>query len=340
MFVPAARLIGHSADVTRGRISPDMGTITTVSADKSGTIWDCGTGKPIRNVQLHPKEITDCVYHASSFGLFTSCLDGSARLFDLRDGSPAPAVTLSKPGQTDDQLTCITAGNSPNSPLVVTGSMNGCIRFFDIRSKTLCVSAFAHYNCVTSLDTSPDDSMIVSASLDTTMRVWSAYKGDCLMSYNNGNVNPSPCVYAGFTCDSQNIIGLFLDSSIQRMHLSDRIHARTKITTGPRITNSTKTFSRINNRGGIAVPSEDGCVYFMNTDSRAHPSNPFIQKPIKAHADDCLSVDCRGDLLVSTGAGEDSSAVIWVRHPEGSAIMTDHYKLTYNLVSPQIEGLI
>ena len=338
MFIPVARLVGHSADVTRGRVSPNLETVTTVSADKSGTVWDLETCKPMRNLQLHPREITDCVYHASSFGVLTSCLDGVARLFDLRDSSLAPAISLNKLNLADDQLTCITSGNSPNSPMVVTGTMNGFIRFYDIRSRSLCVSAFAHYNCVTSLDTSPDDSMVVSASLDTTMRVWSAYKGDCLMSYNNGNSNPSPCVYAGFTSDSEQVIGLFLNSSIQRMHLSDRVYARSKISCGPRISTSTKTFARINSQGGIAVPSEDGSVYFMDT--FGDPSNPFIQKPIKAHADDCLSVDCRGDVLVSTGAGEDSSAVVWVRCADCPAVMSDQYKLTFNLVSPQIEGLI
>jgi COMPASS component SWD3 len=336
MFVPVARLIGHSADVTRARISPSLESITTVSADRSAFVWDSETGKTLRSLSLHGKEITDCVYHGSSYGVFTSCMDGSVRLFDLRSSNPNPAITFTKTEQGDSgQLTCVSVGNSPNSPLMVTGTMDGFIRFFDIRSRVLCISAFAHYNCITSLDFSPDDSMIVSASLDTTMRVWSAYKGDCLMSYNNGNSNPSPCVYAGFTADSTGVIGLYLDSSIQRMDLSDRLYARRKIANGPRISTSTKTFARIDKSFGIAVPSEDGSVFFVNTHNES-----FIQKPIKAHADDCLSVDCRGDLLVSTGAGEDSSAVIWVRHAEGSSIMSNDYKLTYNLVSPQIEGLI
>jgi WD40 repeat protein len=338
MFIPVTRLVGHSADVTKARISPNMDSITTVSADKTVCIWDSLTGKPLRFFASHGKEVTDCVYHGSSYGVFTSCLDGVCRLFDLRNSSSNPALTLSKGADSEDQLTCVTAGQSVNSPLVVAGSMTGRIRFYDIRSSSLCVSAFAHYNCVTSVDTSPDDSMIVSASLDTTMRVWSAYKGDCLVSYNNGNSNPSPCVYAGFTADNEGVIGLFLDSSIQRMHLSDRLYPRTKMSFGPRISTSTKTFTRIDSHGGIAVPSEDGSVFFMDSSDGA---GKFMQKPIKAHADDCLSVDCRGDLLVSTGAGEDSSAVIWVRRTDGSAIMaSNQYKLSYNLVSPQIEGLI
>jgi WD40 repeat protein len=337
MFVPVARLIGHSADVTRARISPSIESITTVSADRSAFLWDCETGKRLRSLVLHAKEITDCVYHGSSYGVFTSCMDGSVRLFDLRESGGCPSMVFTKTDQGDiGQLTCVSVGNSPNSPVMVTGTMDGFIRFYDIRSRSLVISEFAHYNCITSLEMSPDDSMIVSSSLDTTMRVWSAHKGDCLMSYNNGNSNPSPCVYAGFTANSTGVIGLYLDSSIQLMDLSDRLFARRKISNGPRISTSTKTFTRIDRYGGIAVPSEDGSVFFLNTNKE----ESFLQKPIKAHADDCLSVDSRGDLLVSTGAGEDSSAVIWVRHPDGSSIMANEYKLTYNLVSPQIEGLI
>jgi hypothetical protein len=99
---------------------------------------------------------------------------------------------------------------------------------------------------------------------------------------------------------------------------------------------STKTFARVDEVGGLAVPSEDGFVHFINV-----MSGKAIQQPVKAHCDDVLSVDCRGDIMVSTGAGEDSSAVIWARiSAEESAALKQDYNLTYNLVSPQIEGLI
>jgi WD40 repeat protein len=332
MFLPIARLTGHSADVSRARISQALDTLTTVSADKSAIIWDLSTGKALRSLDGHSKEVTDCVYHGTSNGVMTSCMDGVARLFDLRSSRSTAVVTLPKPSSQENAegLTCLTTGNNGNSPLLITGSAMGNIQFFDLRSLRLCTSSFSHYNSICSLETSPDDTMIVSSSLDSTIRIWSAHKGDCLLSYNNGNSNPSPCVYGGFTSDSKGVIGLFLGSSIIRMDLSDRVYPREKLS-GPTISNSTKTFARIDSHGGIAVPSEDGSIHFLG--------GRHSQRPMKAHADDCLSVDCRGDILVSTGAGEDSSAVIWVRQPLGE-VPPEDYKMTFNLVSPLIEGLL
>jgi len=334
MFFPVARLTGHSADVTRGRISPDSRLIGTVSADKTAVIWDAATAKPIRSLIGHVKEVSDCVFHGVPDIFMTSCMDGLARIFDLRCSSGDATLTLPKAagsGGHPDELTCLTTGHDPNSALLITGSATGKIQSHDLRRASLCLSTFAHYNSICSLETSPDDTMLISASLDSTMRIWSTYKGDCLLSYNNGNSNPAACVYGGFTADSKSVIGLFLDSSIIRMDLSDRVYPREKLI-GPKISSSTKTFARTDAHGGIAVPSEDGSIHFFG---RKTPS----QKPTKAHADDCLSVDCCGDLFLSTGGGEDSSAVIWIRRPAQS-VMPNDYKLTYNLVSPLIEGLI
>jgi hypothetical protein len=156
------------------------------------------------------------------------------------------------------------------------------------------------------------------------------------MSVTDGKSNASPCVFAGFIDGKDEFVGLFLDSSIRRWDLNDRINSKGKIT-GPTMTNSTKTLTHI--QGGIAVPSEDGLVYFLD---------PYTGKELqphqKAHADDVLSVDCCKDLMISTGAGEDSSAVLWFRsETEADAngiIKSPDYSVSYNLVSPQIEGLV
>lgn len=330
MFVPLCRLSGHGADVTRGRVAPDSSSIATGSADKSLIMWDSSTGKPLRSLQAHPYEVTDLSYHGSSMGLLTSSLDGYVRLFDLRSASSTAATVFPSTTRSDGlEFASLAAGTSLNSPVVAAGSSSGRIQMFDIRKGNLCVSTFAHYNAVCSLEMSQDDSMVLSSSLDGTIRLWSAYRGDCLMTVTDEKSNPAPCVYAGFTHDKGGFIGLFLDSSIRRWVLTNRIHSQGRVG-GPTMTNSTKTFTRVCN-GGIAVPSEDGFVHFVDP-----VSGKVLQPATKAHADDVLSVDCRGDLLISTGAGEDSSAVLWVKTDEK---LNDN-SITYNLVSPQIEGLV
>ena len=334
MFFPICRLTGHAADVTRARISPDMSTIASASADKSVFVWDTTTGRAVRSLEDHSAEVADICYHGSGSGIFTACLDGKARLFDLRSrASVAAAIFKASEG---DELSCLAGGNSVNSPVLLAGSTSGNINFFDIRSRTLAVTTFGHYNAVCSLDVSKNDSMATSSSLDGTIRIWSVARGDGLLTVNEKTSCPSPCVNAGFTFDGQGVIGIFLNSSLRRWNFKDRINSEIKFM-GPKITSSTKTFTHVDEKGGIAVPSEDGSVYFINSNT-----GRSIQEPFKAHSDDILSVECRGDLMVSSGAGEDSSVVIWSRilADEPRVDQSEDYSVSFHLVSPQIEGLI
>ena len=331
MFVPICRLTGHGADVTRGRVSPDGRTITSGSADKSMLVWDTATGEALRSFSGHPSEISDLCYHESGLGVLTSCIDGKLRLFDFRSSSSGASLSLSAHDDAPE-YSCLAVGSSVNSPLVVGGTTCGRLMSFDLRRGTLVMSALAHYNSLSSLATSEDDDMLISSSLDGTIRLWSTKQGDCLMTVTDGTSNQAPCVYAGFTGNGAEFTGLFLDSVIRRWKTSDRIYCQGKVI-GPKMTNSTKTFASISSQA-IAVPSEDGYVHFLDLST-----GKTVQAPKKAHADDILSVDVRGDVLVSTGAGEDSSAVIWIRSSENLS-HADDYNITYALVSPQIEGLV
>jgi WD40 repeat protein len=337
-FIPVCRLTGHGADVTRGRISADRSTVATSCAEKTLFLWDTATGSSIRSFTGHSHEVSDLAYHGSGIGIYTSCLDGHVRLFDLRAPTSAASLTFasSRNGAEDiDEFSCVTAGRSVNSALVAAGTASGHIRFFDARKASLASSAFAHYNSVCSLETSANDDIVISSSLDGTIRLWSALRGDCLMTVSDATSYTSPCVYAAFAHNDDEFIGLFLDSTARRWNVKDRIYCKAKLY-GPKMTGSTKTFALLPNQG-IAVPSEDGYMHFLDRDGKP------TQAPTKAHADDILSVDCQDGLMVSTGAGEDSSAVLWLQ-PENDSelveIKSQDYSVTYSLVSPQIEGLV
>jgi WD40 repeat protein len=333
MFVPVCRLTGQSADVVRGRISPDRSTITTASVDKSVIVWDTASASALQSIGGHEGEITDVCYHGNSHGIYTSCFDGIARLYDLRSSnSSLPAMTF----VCDEELTCLSSGHDPNSPLLVTGSTTGMVRFFDVRQNRLCVSSFSHYNSICSLEVSGDDSMVISSSTDTTLRVFSTSKGDCLMSLNNGEIHPSPALYATFLPDSSGVVGLFSNASLLAWDLSERVYAKRKYPSPP-VGSSTKTIASTG-ASGFAVPSSDGRVHFVDVDTGAK-----IQPATKAHADDVLSVDVVGNIMVSTSGGEDSSGVIWVKmDPDEVVRITNspEYNMTYHLVCPQIEGLV
>lgn len=339
MHLPVCRLSGHSADVVKGRISPDLHSVSTCSADKSLCVWDTFTGAALRLFEHHKGEVSDLSYHGSGNGVLSSCMDGLIRLFDLRSSSGSPAMMIphtTQHAEFPEELACLTVGRSANSPILVSGSSMGYLNFYDMRKGDLMVSSFAHYNSIMSLETSPNDTMVASASLDGTIRVFSASKGDCLMTVDEAISRAAPCVYAGFTSDCEGLVGLFLDSTGRRWDMHDRIHPK-QVITGPKISNSTKTFAKIDDIGGVAIPSEDGTIHFINV-----YSGKQVQKPTKAHADDVLSVDYRDGVMISTGAGEDSSAVLWIRvDEEGARTRAQRdYSMSYSLVLPQIEGLI
>jgi WD40 repeat protein len=336
-FIPVCRLRGHGTDVTRGRISSDSTTAATSSAEKLVILWDAASGLATRSLsQTH--EVTDVAFHGSGMGLITSCLDGIIRVFDLRSGSSAPVLSLSsnaRPNGDFAEFSCLAVGSSVNSPFIAGGTTMGQIYCFDMRKSALSCSMFAHYNTVCSLEVADNGETFISSSLDGSIRLWSALRGDCLMTVTDGTSNTSACVYANYVKKDEEFIGLFLDSTIRRWTTRDRIHCQQKVT-GPKMVNSTKTFSKTSN-DSIAVPSEDGYVHFLSLDGKP------CQSPVKAHADDVLSVDVRGDLMISTAGGEDSSAVLWLRansDSEAARIKGVDYGVTYSLVSPQIEGLV
>lgn len=60
----------------------------------------------------------------------------------------------------------------PQQPLVVTGSLDGVVRLWDLRTASCVKQLYGHASAVQDLAVSPDGSMVLSGADDATARVF------------------------------------------------------------------------------------------------------------------------------------------------------------------------
>jgi WD40 repeat protein len=306
MFQPLARLTGHSADVLVGRVSPDSTTVATGSADKSVVLWDPSTSSAIRCFS-HESAIADISYHGSSYGIYTASIHGHMRLFDLRVPGPISVIDLLSP--EGDDVTAMASGNSVNSTVLVCGTKSGDLHSFDLRRSTLSVTSFGHYGAVSTIDMSPDDSLILTCSLDSTVRVFSTLHGDCVQTYSSHEGSPIGAVWG----PDREVVTLYNNGLLQVGDKKLRV-SRNKFI---------KTLA--STPDGLAVPNDNGTVDFVSSHSPT--------RTVKAHCDVAMSAHSTDRLMITTGGREDSSGVIWARAEE-------EREVTFDYITPEIEGLI
>ncbi|KXZ49922.1 hypothetical protein GPECTOR_19g373 [Gonium pectorale] len=121
----AGRLAGHEDSVEAVGLSSTLPLAASASLDGKLLIWDCGTLSQ-RGACEHPTSITRMVWHPTEPLVFTACLDGASRCWDLRTGT----CVRTYGGHEDAvQDICI----SPDGSMLLTGSDDGTARVFKVR---------------------------------------------------------------------------------------------------------------------------------------------------------------------------------------------------------------
>ncbi len=73
---------------------------------------------------------------------------------------------------------------SPDSKRVVTGSLDGIVRVWDVETKACLFELKGHRNLVTSVAFSPDGRLIASGSDDDSVRVWNVETGEVVVAFD------------------------------------------------------------------------------------------------------------------------------------------------------------
>ncbi len=145
----------HGGEVVDIAISADGGRFASAGGgDKCAVVWDTGTGNVIRKLFGHDGRLASCAWNNYAGGeasvLVTGGEDKVVRAWDLRAPGREPAQAMR---EASDSITAVhvegppggappaAAGAEPSAVRIVSSSMDGCVRTYDVRRAACTVDA-------------------------------------------------------------------------------------------------------------------------------------------------------------------------------------------------------
>ncbi len=158
-------------------ISPDGEYLAAASdEDNDITIWNLSTKKFVRRLQGHTKPINSVEYSAEGKRIVSSSDDGTVRIWDL------PEVPV------DENINGYSMGTlHPDGTHMVSvcGHNDDKIKIIDIKNKRFVEPKESHRKEITHVEYSSDGKQIVTSSLDSTVKIWDAFTGECKRTIGN-----------------------------------------------------------------------------------------------------------------------------------------------------------
>ncbi|PVU85748.1 hypothetical protein BB560_006924 [Smittium megazygosporum] len=210
---------GHNYPVWDVAFSPLGVYFASASFDKTARFWSCEHISPLRIFSGHLSDVNCVVFHPNSRYLLTGSEDKSARMWDINTGKcvrmfighqgPISCICVSPDGKL-----LASAANSPieyssshasgNSQFTNSSSSketnpksdsnklkaklnhhDNVIKVWDIASGESIFTFHGHSETVTSLSFNDASSILISGSLDSTVRVWSLVNKDLSSKSSN-----------------------------------------------------------------------------------------------------------------------------------------------------------
>ncbi len=144
-------LQGSAGSVNACAFDPDGSSVVSGSADSMLWIWDARTGETLAVLQAPPPL------------KWKLPIQGAGGPLEFRHGYRGPSFTA--------------CTFSPDGSQVASGSADGTLRIWDVRTGETVKILNDHYGSVTACAFSPDGSRIVSGSAGGTLRMWDTRTG-------------------------------------------------------------------------------------------------------------------------------------------------------------------
>ncbi|MBD2695217.1 CHAT domain-containing protein [Anabaena catenula] len=169
-------LIGHSDWIRSLAFSPDSKTILSSSNDKTVRLWDVETGQLLHLLTSHRDRVKGVGISPDGQLLLSCSADGNVKAWDKNQ------LTAKKTG---DCRYTIHASSKPitlvhslpispdsQSPIFATGAEHGKVSLWHLETGEWIRTFQAHSSPVISLSFSPDGQILVSGSVNSTIKVW------------------------------------------------------------------------------------------------------------------------------------------------------------------------
>ncbi len=175
-----ATLVGHEPNIGDPSWSPEGDRIASCSDDGTARVWDISTGEELWNY-THNDPVAGVCWSSDGRRVVSGSTDGEIKVVNASDG----AVLFNFTGPTDRGLQCIRL--SPDSTKIATGwgeLFQEDIIIWSANNGTKLLNFTGDNSFLSSIDWSPDSSMIVAGFWDDKVKIFRASDGMELMAYN------------------------------------------------------------------------------------------------------------------------------------------------------------
>ncbi|KAI0091288.1 WD40 repeat-like protein [Irpex rosettiformis] len=181
---------GHTSAVQCGEFTPDGKRIITGDADGNLIFWDPRSSTPVfkltsNNPRFDIGSITSVAVNPASTIAVVGGQTGSIRVVSLSKGEVVGALGGHKEDESVESVVFVDlAGQTGGAGVVVTGGTDGKACIWDLSTERIRAT-LEHGDAVTGLLTlpAPKQHILVSSSMDNTLRTWDARTGTLLKEH-------------------------------------------------------------------------------------------------------------------------------------------------------------
>jgi mitogen-activated protein kinase organizer 1 len=175
---------GHTHAVSSVDMDDTSTTLLSSSA-KAVVVTDVITRKLKRRFTGHTARVNAVRCSSGGEAFLSASYDGTVRIWDGRSSSSNPIQILS---EATDSVSCleVVQDAANNFAEIITGSIDGCVRTYDLRKGELTCDSLGKDVSVTSISTFSERMCLAASSLDGNIHILERKTGTILKSLSGG----------------------------------------------------------------------------------------------------------------------------------------------------------